>query len=155
MVKTLTYDNPDHKIKLKIQQFQVIGKSTGQINNIGYKATEFRSSISTFDSSKLMLLVVHMMLSCNYPTFFQVGDDQNLSLSLTIFSQSIDYLSSLFSLISLSLTIFPYLSLSLTIFPLSLTIFSLSLTIFSLSLTIFSLSFWLILVNFVNFGFFG
>ena len=37
MVKTLKYDNPDHKIKLKIQQFQVMGKSTGQINNIGYK----------------------------------------------------------------------------------------------------------------------
>ena len=37
MVKILTYDNPDHKIKLKILLFQVIGKSTGQINNIGYK----------------------------------------------------------------------------------------------------------------------
>ena len=34
MVKTLKYDNPDHKIKLKIRQFQVMGKSTGQINNI-------------------------------------------------------------------------------------------------------------------------
>ena len=33
----LKYDNPDHKIKLKIRQFQVMGKSTGQINNIGYK----------------------------------------------------------------------------------------------------------------------
>ena len=33
MVKTLTYDNPDHKIKINIQQFQVMGKSTGQINN--------------------------------------------------------------------------------------------------------------------------
>ena len=37
MAKILKYDNPDHKIKLKIRQFQVIGKSTGQINNIGYK----------------------------------------------------------------------------------------------------------------------
>ena len=37
MVKILKYDNPDHKIKLKIRQFQVMGKSTGQINNIGYK----------------------------------------------------------------------------------------------------------------------
>ena len=37
MVKILKYDNPDHKIKLKIRQFQAMGKSTGQINNIGYK----------------------------------------------------------------------------------------------------------------------
>ena len=41
MVKILKYDNPDHKIKLKIRQFQVMdgvmGKSTGQINNIGFK----------------------------------------------------------------------------------------------------------------------
>ena len=37
MVKILKYDNPDHKIKLKIQQFQVTGESTGKINNIGYK----------------------------------------------------------------------------------------------------------------------
>ena len=37
MVKTLTDDNPDHKIKLKIRQFQVIGKSTRQINNTGYE----------------------------------------------------------------------------------------------------------------------
>ena len=37
MVKTLTYDNPDHKIKPKTRQFQVMGKSTGQINNTGYE----------------------------------------------------------------------------------------------------------------------
>ena len=37
MVKILKYDNPDHKIKLKIQQFQVMDKSTRQINNIDYK----------------------------------------------------------------------------------------------------------------------
>ena len=37
MAKILKYDNPDHKIKLKIRQFQVMGNSTGQINNIGYK----------------------------------------------------------------------------------------------------------------------
>ena len=37
MVKALTYDNPDHKIKLKIRQFQVMGKSTRQINNTGYE----------------------------------------------------------------------------------------------------------------------
>ena len=37
MVKTLTYDNPDHKIKLKIRQFRVMGKSTEQINNTGYE----------------------------------------------------------------------------------------------------------------------
>ena len=37
MAKILKYDNPDHKIKPKIRQFQVMGKSTGQINNIGYK----------------------------------------------------------------------------------------------------------------------
>ena len=30
MVKILKYDNPDHKIKLKIRQIQVLGKSTGQ-----------------------------------------------------------------------------------------------------------------------------
>ena len=33
MVKALTYDNPDHKIKLKIRQFQVTGKSKRQVNN--------------------------------------------------------------------------------------------------------------------------
>ena len=37
MVKILKYDNPDHKIKLKIRQFQVMGESTGQINNTGYE----------------------------------------------------------------------------------------------------------------------
>ena len=37
MVKTPTYDNPDHKIKPKTLQFQVMGKSTGQINNTGYE----------------------------------------------------------------------------------------------------------------------
>ena len=37
MVKPLTYNNPDHKIKLKIRQFQVMSKSTGQINNTGYE----------------------------------------------------------------------------------------------------------------------
>ena len=36
MVKILKYDNPGHKIKMKIRQFQVMGKSIGQINNIGY-----------------------------------------------------------------------------------------------------------------------
>ena len=35
MVKALTYDIPDHKIKLKIRQFQVMGKNTRQINNTG------------------------------------------------------------------------------------------------------------------------
>ena len=37
MFKILKYDYPDHKIKLKIRQFQVMGKSSGQINSIGYK----------------------------------------------------------------------------------------------------------------------
>ena len=37
MVKILKYDNPYHKIKLKIRQIQVLGKSTGQINNTGYE----------------------------------------------------------------------------------------------------------------------
>ena len=37
MVKILKYDNPDHKIKLKIRQFQVMGKTKGQINNIFFK----------------------------------------------------------------------------------------------------------------------
>ena len=37
MVKILKYDNPYHKIKLKIRQIQVSGKSTGQINNTGYE----------------------------------------------------------------------------------------------------------------------
>ena len=36
-VKILTYDNPYHKIKLKIRQIQVFGKSTGLINNTGYE----------------------------------------------------------------------------------------------------------------------
>ena len=36
MVKALTYDIPDHKIKLKIRKFQVMGKNTRQINNTGY-----------------------------------------------------------------------------------------------------------------------
>ena len=31
MVKILKYDNPDHKIKLKVRQIQVLGKSTGQV----------------------------------------------------------------------------------------------------------------------------
>ena len=39
MVKALTYDIPDHKIKLKIRQFQVMGKNTRQINNTGYDGT--------------------------------------------------------------------------------------------------------------------
>ena len=33
MVKILKYNNPYHKIKLKIRQILVLGKSTGQINN--------------------------------------------------------------------------------------------------------------------------
>ena len=37
MVKILKYDNPDHKIKIKIRQIQVVGKRTGQINNTGYE----------------------------------------------------------------------------------------------------------------------
>ena len=37
MVKILKYDYPDHKIKLTIRQTQVLGKSTGQINNTGYE----------------------------------------------------------------------------------------------------------------------
>ena len=38
MVKVLTYDIPDHKMKLKIRQFQVMGKkNTRQINNTGYE----------------------------------------------------------------------------------------------------------------------
>ena len=36
MIKILKYYNPDHKIKQKIRQIQVMGKSTGQINNTGY-----------------------------------------------------------------------------------------------------------------------
>ena len=35
MVKALTYDIPDHKIKLKIR-FEVMGKNARQINNTGY-----------------------------------------------------------------------------------------------------------------------
>ena len=37
MVKILKYDNPDHTIKLKIRHIQVLGKSTGQINNTSYE----------------------------------------------------------------------------------------------------------------------
>ena len=37
MVKALTYDIPDHKIKLKTRRFQVMGKNTRQINNTGYE----------------------------------------------------------------------------------------------------------------------
>ena len=37
MIKILKYDNPDHKIKLKIRQIQVLGKSTWQINNTDYE----------------------------------------------------------------------------------------------------------------------
>ena len=37
MIKILKYDNPDHKIKLKIPQIQVLGRSTGQINNTDYE----------------------------------------------------------------------------------------------------------------------
>ena len=36
MVKVLTYDIPDYKIKLKIRQLQVMGEqNTRQINNTG------------------------------------------------------------------------------------------------------------------------
>ena len=38
MVKILKHDNPDHKIKMKIRQFQVMGKSIGQINNISMQS---------------------------------------------------------------------------------------------------------------------
>ena len=31
MVKILKYDNPDHKIKLKIRQSQVMGKVQGKL----------------------------------------------------------------------------------------------------------------------------
>ena len=31
MVKALTYDNPDYKIKLKIRQFQVMVKVKGKL----------------------------------------------------------------------------------------------------------------------------
>ena len=37
MVKALTYDIPDYKMKLQTRQFQVMGKNTRQINNTGYK----------------------------------------------------------------------------------------------------------------------
>ena len=37
MVKILKYGNTDHEIKTKILQIQVLGKSTGQINNTSYK----------------------------------------------------------------------------------------------------------------------
>ena len=37
MVKILKYDNPYHKIKPKIRQIEVLGESTGQINNTGYE----------------------------------------------------------------------------------------------------------------------
>ena len=53
MVKALTYDNPDHKIKLKIRQFQVMGKSTRQINNTGYEwyiGSQSKSSVREFPS---------------------------------------------------------------------------------------------------------
>ena len=46
MVKILKYDNPYHKIKLKIRRIQLLGKSTGQINNTGYEMfTKFFSAI--------------------------------------------------------------------------------------------------------------
>ena len=60
MIKILKYDNyPDHKVKLKIRQIQVLGKSTGQINNTGYEkvrpplAVKFRdcTSVRSLDSS--------------------------------------------------------------------------------------------------------
>ena len=37
MAKILKYGNPYHKIKLKIRQIQVLGKSTGRIYNTGYE----------------------------------------------------------------------------------------------------------------------
>ena len=36
-LRILNIRQSDHKIKLKIRQFQVMGKSTGQINNTGYE----------------------------------------------------------------------------------------------------------------------
>ena len=48
MVKILKYDNPDHKIKLKVRQIQVLGKSIGQINNTGYEWYRDRPLTSFF-----------------------------------------------------------------------------------------------------------
>ena len=46
MVKVLTYDIPDHKIKLKIPQFQVMGRVDGQEN--GWTCSHLMRVISTY-----------------------------------------------------------------------------------------------------------
>ena len=46
MVKVLTYDIPDHKIKLKIPQFQVMGRVDGQEN--GWTCSHHMRIISTY-----------------------------------------------------------------------------------------------------------
>ena len=70
MVKILKYDNPYHKIKLKIRQIQVLGKSTGQINNTGYEMfTKFFSAIGfilgLMDFSDIAYCVVRQIVVVN------------------------------------------------------------------------------------------
>ena len=55
MVKALTYDIPDHKIKLKIREFQVMGKNTRQINNTGFLYV-YIAPCSTIQSAEQILL---------------------------------------------------------------------------------------------------
>ena len=53
MVKVLTYDIPDHKIKLKIRQFQVMGKKKYKaVNNTGYDF-DINSKKRLTDSSRM------------------------------------------------------------------------------------------------------
>ena len=47
MVKTLTYNIPDHKIKLKIRQFQVMGKN--ESSKIELDHIELQKIVVKFD----------------------------------------------------------------------------------------------------------
>ena len=68
MVKILKYDNPDHKIKLKIRQVKVMGKSTGQSNNIGYKWYVGNYSMQS-PGSLDRVSVIRLILPCITDTY--------------------------------------------------------------------------------------
>ena len=64
MVKALTYDIPDHRIKLNIRQFQVMGKNTRQINNTGYEwYIDSKSMQSPVGAYMGNLIFIHFFLA--------------------------------------------------------------------------------------------
>ena len=63
MVKILKYDNPDHTIKLKIRQIQVMCKCTGQIKNLMVVRTNHASY--TYELSLAELIQVNLTLAAS------------------------------------------------------------------------------------------